>query len=162
MAISLQPIKRGLAALALMGMALPALAETSVSDAWVRATVPQQHATGAFMVLTATADSKLVGVASPVAKDVQVHEMTMNGEVMGMRQVKSIELPAGKAVSLDPNGYHVMLMGLHEQVKEGTQVPLTLTIEDAEGAKQTLQVQAPVRGLTADGSTGGHEHAHQH
>lgn len=162
MAISLQPIKRGLAALALMGMALPALAETSVSDAWVRATVPQQHATGAFMVLTATTDSKLVGVTSPVAKDVQVHEMTMNGEVMGMRQVKSIELPAGKAVSLDPNGYHVMLMGLHEQVKEGTQVPLTLTIEDAEGAKQTLQVQAPVRGLTADGSTGGHEHAHQH
>lgn len=162
MAISLQPIKRGLAALALMGMALPALAETSVSDAWVRATVPQQHATGVFMVLTATTDSKLVGVASPVAKDVQVHEMTMNGEVMGMRQVKSIELPAGKAVSLDPNGYHVMLMGLHEQVKEGTQVPLTLTIEDAEGAKQTLQVQAPVRGLTADGSTGGHEHAHQH
>ena len=162
MAISLQPIKRGLAALALMGMALPALAETSVSDAWVRATVSQQHATGAFMVLTATTDSKLVGVASPVAKDVQVHEMTMNGEVMGMRQVKSIELPAGKAVSLDPNGYHVMLMGLHEQVKEGTQVPLTLTIEDAEGAKQTLQVQAPVRGLTADGSTGGHEHAHQH
>ncbi|POF88850.1 transporter [Pseudomonas putida] len=162
MAISLQPIKRGLAALALMGMALPALAETSVSDAWVRATVPQQHATGAFMVLTATTDSKLVGVASPVAKDVQVHEMTMNGDVMGMRQVKSIELPAGKAVSLDPNGYHVMLMGLHEQVKEGTQVPLTLTIEDAEGAKQTLQVQAPVRGLTADGSTGGHEHAHQH
>ncbi|MGR3993506.1 copper chaperone PCu(A)C [Pseudomonas sp. 1121_17] len=160
--MSLQPIKRGLAALALMGMALPALAETSVSDAWVRATVPQQHATGAFMVLTATTDSKLVGVASPVAKDVQVHEMTMNGEVMGMRQVKSIELPAGKAVSLDPNGYHVMLMGLHEQVKEGTQVPLTLTIEDAEGAKQTLQVQAPVRGLTADGSTGGHEHAHQH
>ncbi|MBO0368141.1 copper chaperone PCu(A)C [Pseudomonas shirazensis] len=160
--MSLQPIKRGLAALALMGMALPALAETSVSDAWVRATVPQQHATGAFMVLTATTDSKLVGVASPVAKDVQVHEMTMNGDVMGMRQVKSIELPAGKAVSLDPNGYHVMLMGLHEQVKEGTQVPLTLTIEDAEGAKQTLQVQAPVRGLTADGSTGGHEHAHQH
>ncbi|MGV2834673.1 copper chaperone PCu(A)C [Pseudomonas shirazensis] len=160
--MSLQPIKRGLAALALMGMALPALAETSVSDAWVRATVPQQHATGAFMVLTATTDSKLVGVASPVAKDVQVHEMTMNGDVMGMRQVKSIELPAGKAVSLDPNGYHVMLMGLHEQVKEGTQVPLTLTIEDAKGAKQTLRVQAPVRGLTADGSTGGHEHAHQH
>ena len=114
------------------------------------------------MVLTATTDSKLVGVASPVAKDVQVHEMTMNGDVMGMRQVKSIELPAGKAVSLDPNGYHVMLMGLHQQVKEGTQVPLTLTIEDAKGAKQTLQVQAPVRGLTADGNTGGHEHAHQH
>ncbi|MBV4535496.1 MULTISPECIES: copper chaperone PCu(A)C [Pseudomonas] len=161
MAVLLQPIKRGLAALALLGMALPALAETTVSDAWVRATVPHQQSTGAFMVLTATSDSKLVGVASPVAKTVQVHEMTMNGDVMGMREVKAVELPAGKAVSLDPNGLHVMLMGLHEQVKEGQQVPLTLTIEDAKGAKQTLQVQAPVRALTAEAGAG-HEHAHQH
>lgn len=161
MAVLLQPIKRGLAALALLGMTLPALAETSVSDAWVRATVPHQQSTGAFMVLTATSDSKLVGVASPVAKTVQVHEMTMNGDVMGMREVKAVELPARQKVSLDPNGLHVMLMGLHEQVKEGQQVPLTLTIEDAKGAKQTLQVQAPVRALTAEAGAG-HGHAHQH
>ncbi|HDS1733849.1 copper chaperone PCu(A)C [Pseudomonas hunanensis] len=157
----LQPIKRGLAALALLGMALPALAETTVSDAWVRATVPHQQSTGAFMVLTATTDSKLVGVASPVAKTVQVHEMTMNGDVMGMREVKAVELPAGKAVSLDPNGFHVMLMGLHEQVKEGATVPLTLSIEDAKGGKQTLEVQAPVRALTAEAGAG-HDHAHKH
>lgn len=157
--MSMQPIKRGLTALVLMGLALPALAQTTVSDAWVRASVPHQQSTGAFMVLTASSDSKLVGVASPVAKTVQVHEMTMNGDVMGMREVNAVELPAGKAVTLDPNGLHVMLMGLHNQVKEGEKVPLTLTIEDAKGAKETLEVQAQVRALNADAG-GGHDHMH--
>lgn len=159
MAVSLQPIKRGLAAVALLSLALPALAQTTVSDAWVRASVPQQQSTGAFMTLTADADSKLVDVASPVAKTVQVHEMTMNGDVMGMRQVEAVLLPAGKAVSLDPNGYHVMLMGLNGQVKEGESVPLTLTIEDAKGAKETVQVQAEVRPLAAEAGAG-HDHMH--
>ena len=157
--MSKQPINRGLTALVLMGLALPALAQTPVSDAWVRASVPHQQSTGAFMVLTASSDSKLVGVASPVAKTVQVHEMTMNGDVMGMREVKAVELPAGKAVTLDPNGLHVMLMGLHNQVKEGEKVPLTLTIEDAKGAKETLEVQAQVRALNAEAG-GGHDHMH--
>ncbi|MFG0324632.1 copper chaperone PCu(A)C [Pseudomonas sp. zjy_15] len=157
--MSMQPIKRGLTALVLMGLALPALAQTTVSDAWVRASVPHQQSTGAFMVLTASSDSKLVGVSSPVAKTVQVHEMTMNGDVMGMREVKAVELPAGKAVTLDPNGLHVMLMGLHNQVKEGEKVPLTLTIEDAKGAKETLEVQAQVRALNAEAG-GGHDHMH--
>lgn len=157
--MSMQPIKRGLAALALLGLALPALADTTVSDAWVRASVPHQQSTGAFMTLTASTDSKLVGVASPVAKTVQVHEMTMNGDVMGMREVKAVELPAGKPVTLDPNGFHVMLMGLNDQVKEGQQVPLTLTIEDAKGQKQTIEVQAPVKPLTAEMGAG-HDHMH--
>ncbi|MBA6098840.1 copper chaperone PCu(A)C [Pseudomonas juntendi] len=155
----MQPIKRGLAALALAGLALPALAQTTVSEAWVRASVPNQQSTGAFMTLTASSDSKLVSVASPVAKTVQVHEMTMNGDVMGMREVKAVELPAGKAVTLDPNGLHVMLMGLNGQVKEGEIVPLSLTIEDAKGAKETVEVQAEVRALTAEAG-GGHDHMH--
>ncbi|MCE1113677.1 MULTISPECIES: copper chaperone PCu(A)C [Pseudomonas] len=158
--MSMQPIKRTLAALALFGLALPALAQTTVSDAWVRASVAHQQSTGAFMTLTASSDSKLVSVASPVAKTVQVHEMTMNGDVMGMREVKAVELPAGKPVTLDPNGLHVMLMGLNQQVKDGEQVPLTLTIVDAKGAKETVQVQAPVRPLNAE--AGAHDHAHMH
>ena len=158
MTLSTRPLKRCLAVLALSGLALPALADTTVSDAWVRASVPHQQATGAFMTLTASDDSKLLGVSSPVAKTVQVHEMTMNGEVMGMRQVPSVALPAGKAVSLDPSGLHVMLMGLVEQVKEGQQVPLTLTVEDSQGQRQTLQVQAPVRALTAGTGHDMHQH----
>ncbi|MGH8437954.1 MAG: copper chaperone PCu(A)C [Pseudomonas sp.] len=154
-----QPFKRTLAALALIGLALPAMADTSVSDAWARATVPHQQSTGAFMTLTASSDSKLVDVQSPVAEIVQVHQMTMDNDVMGMKQVHSVDLPAGKAVSLDPNGYHVMLMKLKQQIKEGEQVPLTLVIEDAKGHKQTLEVKAPVRALNAE-AMHGHEHMH--
>ncbi|MBI6924543.1 copper chaperone PCu(A)C [Pseudomonas putida] len=157
--MSLQSVKRGLAALVLLGITGPVLAQTTVSEAWVRASVPHQQSTGAFMTITASSDSKLISVASPVAKTVQVHEMTMNGDVMGMREVKAVALPAGKPVTLDPNGLHVMLMGLNDQVKEGQQVPLTLTVETADGTAETVAVQAQVRALTAQ-APGEHDHMH--
>ena len=67
---------------------------------------------------------------------------------MRMGPVDSVALPAGKAVKLDPEGYHVMLMGLTGQIKQGDQVPLTLTVENAKGEKQTVEVTAPARALT--------------
>ncbi|MFK3719963.1 copper chaperone PCu(A)C [Pseudomonas fulva] len=157
--MSLQSVKRSLAALVLLGITGPVLAQTTVSEAWVRASVPHQQSTGAFMTITASSDSKLVSVASPVAKTVQVHEMTMNGDVMGMREVKAVALPAGKPVTLDPNGLHVMLMGLNDQVKEGQQVPLTLTVQAADGTTESVAVQAQVRALTAQ-APGEHHHMH--
>lgn len=147
----------GLLGLSLLGLSLQAQAQTSVEDAWVRATVPGQPATGAFMHITSTTDSKLVGVSSPVAKTVQIHQMSMKGDVMNMQQVDSVELPAGKTVVFDSNGYHVMFMGLAAQVKEGDQVPVTLTVQDDKGARQSIEVRAPARALTAqDHSHGGH------
>jgi copper(I)-binding protein len=147
----------GLLGLSLLGLSLHAQAQTSVEDAWVRATVPGQPATGAFMHITSTTDSKLVGVSSPVARTVQIHQMSMKGDVMNMQQVDSVELPAGKTVVFDSNGYHVMFMGLAAQVKEGDQVPVTLTVQDDKGARQSIEVQAPARALTArDHSHSGH------
>ncbi|WP_282357876.1 copper chaperone PCu(A)C [Pseudomonas sp. PS01303] len=155
----LNNIKRAAIALSLMGLAFQASAQTKVDDAWVRATVPTQTASGAFMTVTADSDSKLLSVATPIAKDVQIHEMTMKNDVMSMGPVKFVELPAGKAVKLDPNGYHVMLMGLSSQLKEGETVPLTLTVENAKGEKETLEVKAPVRSLT---NMEGHDHSKMH
>lgn len=151
--------KPALAALALCAVALPAMAQTTVSEAWARATVANQQSSGAFMTLTADSDSKLVAVRSPVARTVQVHEMKMNGDVMTMGPVDFLALPAGKAVVLDDSGYHVMLMGLNRQLKEGEQVPLTLVVEDAKGERQSIEVQAPVRALNA---AGGHSMHHDH
>jgi copper(I)-binding protein len=155
----LNNIKRAVFGLSLLGLAFQVSAQTRVDDAWVRATVPAQSASGAFMTVTADSDSKLLSVASPVAKDVQIHEMTMKNEVMSMGPVKSVDLPAGKAVNFDPNGYHIMLMGLTGQLKEGESVPLTLTVEDAKGEKQTIEVQAAVRSLT---NMEGHDHSKMH
>lgn len=154
----LNHIKRAALGLSLLGLAFQASAQTKVDDAWVRATVPNQSASGAFMTVTADSDSKLLSVASPAAKDVQIHEMTMKNDVMSMGPVKSVDLPAGKAVHFDPNGYHVMLMGLTAQLKEGDSVPLTLTIENAKGEKETVEVKAPVKALTMEG----HDHSKMH
>jgi copper(I)-binding protein len=134
-------------AAALCGAFGAAHAATTVADAWVRGTVPQQQASGAFMRITSAEGGKLVAVSSPVAATVEVHEMKMDGGVMKMGAVPSLELPAGKAVELKPGGYHVMLMGLKQQLKAGDSVPLTLTIEGQGGRKETLQVSAPVKAL---------------
>jgi copper(I)-binding protein len=138
--------------------AASALAQVAVGDPWVRATVPQQQASGAFMTLTATQSARLVEARSPVAGVVEIHEMTMDGSVMKMRAIPSLELPAGRPVALKPGGYHVMLMSLNRTLKEGEVVPITLVVETG-GRRETLEVKAPVRPLNAS-SGGGHSHKH--
>jgi len=127
-----------------------AFAQVTVTDPWVRGTVAGQRATGAFMKLTPAADQKLVAAASPVAKIVEIHEMAMDGGVMKMRAIPKLALPAGKATELKPGGYHVMLMALDRTLAEGETVPITLTFEDAAGKRQTVEIKAPVKPLTAD------------
>jgi hypothetical protein len=141
--------RRVAVAVAIATLPIVALAQVAVADPWVRGTVEGQRATGAFMKLTATTDQKLVGAASPVAKIVEIHEMAMEGGVMKMRAIAKLELPAGKATELKPGGYHVMLMALTKPLAEGETVPIALTFEDAAGKRQTVEVKAPVRPLTA-------------
>jgi copper(I)-binding protein len=133
--------------------ALPAMAQVTVSEAWVRGTVAQQKATGAFMTLNAAQDSRLLSASSPVAGVVEVHEMTMTDNVMRMRQLDSLALPAGKPVKLMPGGYHLMLLQLQRPLSEGDKVPLTLELEDAKHVRSKVTVEALVRPLT-----GGHQH----
>ena len=139
---------------------LPAHAQVTVKDPWVRATVPQQKATGAFMQLTSAQDARLVEVKSPVAGVVEIHEMTMEKDVMKMRALpKGLELPAGKGVELKPGGYHVMLMDLKQQMKEGDTVPVTLVVEGKDKKLTTIEVKAPVKPLaTASKAPAEHKH----
>ena len=124
-----------------------ALAQVSVSDPWVRATVPAQKASGAFMQLRSAKAARLVEVKSPVAGRVEIHEMAMQGQTMRMRAVDGIDLPAGQPVNLASGGYHVMLFDLQRQLKEGEQVPLTLTVQGADGKRESVTVQAAVKPL---------------
>jgi copper(I)-binding protein len=136
----------------LLAAAAAAQAQTVVKDAWVRGTVPGQKATGMFAQITSTSGGKLVSAASPVAGVVEIHEMAMDGNVMKMRAVSALELPAGKAVELKPGGYHVMLMDLKQDLKTGESVPLTLVIEGAGGKRESVDVKAPVKGLADSGT----------
>ena len=149
-----------LISIALIAASASAFAQSSVEikDPWVRATVAQQKATGAFMQLTAKADSKLVEVKSPVAGVVEIHEMAMDGNVMRMRAVPALDLPAGKAVELKPGGYHVMLMDLKKPLAAGETVPISLVIE-AAGKRETVEVKAAVRPM-ATSSPPAMQHKH--
>jgi copper(I)-binding protein len=129
-------------------VSLPALAQVSVSDPWIRATVPQAKVAGAFMQLKSAKTVKLVEVKSPVAGRVELHQMAMEGQTMRMRAVASIELPAGQTVNLASGGYHVMLFDLQRQLKDGEQVPLTLTVVDAAGKRENVALSVPVKPLT--------------
>ncbi|MBR0564941.1 copper chaperone PCu(A)C [Azoarcus sp. L1K30] len=124
-----------------------AFAQVTVSEPWVRATVPQQKSTGAFMQITSPVDGKLVEAKSPAAKVVEIHEMVMEGDIMKMRAVKGVDLPAGKTVELKPGGYHVMLIDLNAQVKVGDTVPLTMVVEGKDGKRENVELNAPVRPL---------------
>ena len=117
----------------------------TVTDAWARATVQGQKATGAFMKITAKDNAKLVSASSPAAGVVEIHEMKMEKDVMKMAALPSgLELPAGKTVELKPGGYHVMLMDLKAPLAKDTTVPLTLTLQDAKGAKSNVELRVLV------------------
>jgi copper(I)-binding protein len=125
-----------------------------VQNAWVRATVPGQMATGAFMTLTAKDASKLVGASTPAAGVTQVHEMKMDAGVMKMAEVKGgLELPVGKAVELKPGGYHVMLMDLKAPLLKDSTLPLTLVFKDAKGVESKIEIKLPVSAV-APGAAG--------
>lgn len=120
-------------------------AGVKIENAWARATAPGQKVGGAFVTLTADADAALVGAASPVATEVELHSMAMDKGVMVMRRMDQIDLPKGKAVTLEPGGLHIMLFGLKGPLKAGERLPLTLTVRDAKGKAQQIKVSAEVR-----------------
>ncbi|MBL8324272.1 MAG: copper chaperone PCu(A)C [Rubrivivax sp.] len=155
-------LRRFTFALALgLAMAGSALAQTTVKEPWVRGTVAQQKATGLFAQITSASGGKLVAASSPVAGVVEIHEMAMVGDVMRMRAIAALELPAGKAVKLEPGGYHVMLLDLKQQLKAGDTVSVTLVIEGAGGKRENVEVKAPVRPL-AGGKDDHSGHGHKH
>ena len=119
-----------------------------VSGAWVRATVPGQKGSGAFMKITSQTATRLIGISSPAAGVAEVHEMKMDGDVMRMRAVGSLDLPAGKMVELKSGGYHVMLMDLKQALAKGSMVPMTLRFMGANGIESKLDISVPVS-LTA-------------
>lgn len=142
------------ALIATIALASTADAQTTVSEPWVRATVPQQSASGAFMQLRSADAARLVKVSSPAARSVEIHKMEMHGQLMKMREVDGIELPAGRSVNLAAGGFHIMLVGLKHQLKQGDMVPITLVIERKGGKRESVAVNAPVKPLAYAASKG--------
>lgn len=136
-----------IAALAASGYASLASAHSekvAIEGGWVRATVAGQKATGAFMRLTAAHTTQLVRAESPQAGISEIHEMKMDKDVMKMRAISALELPAGKAVELRPGGYHIMLMDLKQPLLKGSTASVTLFFKDAQGVETSESLTLPV------------------
>lgn len=146
-----------LTSVASFALAAAAFAQVKVEEPWVRATVATQTSSGAFMTLVSERDARLVAVRTPVAGIAEIHEMALENNVMRMREVDGVPLPAGKATVLRPGGSHVMLMQLRQPLKAGERIPLTLTIEGTDGKREEMQIEALVRPLGAQGPRNGHD-----
>jgi copper(I)-binding protein len=150
--------RRVLISFSLAFCSLSLWAQTTVTDPWVRGTVAQQKATGLFAKITSAQGARLVSASTAVAGLVEIHEMSMAGDVMKMRALPDgLALPAGKAVELKPGGYHVMLMDLKQQLKVGDTVVLTLVLEGKDKKRETLEIKVPVK---AQASVASEVHKH--
>jgi copper(I)-binding protein len=116
-----------------------------ISDAWARATVPGQPVAAAYMKIDSAVAATLTHVETDVAKQVQVHNMQIEGGVMKMREHGQLEIPAGKTVTLAPGGLHLMLLGLKQPLKAGDSIQMQLTFVDANKKKTTSAINVPVR-----------------
>ena len=118
----------------------PVAAQVKVEAAWARPTAPGQPVGGGYLKLRSVAADRLLGGSTPAAERLELHSMTMQGDVMKMRQLDAIALPAGQSVELSPGGLHLMLIGLKAPLKLGSKVPVTLKFEKAGAVSLELTV----------------------
>lgn len=149
----------GLAGIALATSALArdhATHSLDIRQAWSRETAPGQSVAGGFVTITnrTGAVDRLLGGTSPIASEVQLHMMTMDGGVMRMRQVTTgIAVPAAGTLELKPGSYHIMFIGLKRPLRRGERIPVTLRFERAGRRSVRFAVQP----VTATGP-GGSDH----
>ena len=146
------------------GMAAQPAAETvtlgalKIEGAFSRATLPNAPVAGGFMTITNTGetDDRLISATSEVAGHMEIHEMTMNGDVMQMRELADgLVIPAGETLTLKPGSFHLMFMQLKQPLVQGESVSVTLTFEQAG----TVTLPLPIGAINAK-SHGGHgDHA---
>ena len=139
-------------------MATPAettIGDLTIAGAFTRATLPNAPVAGGFLTVTnaGAQDDTLIAVETPAAKEGQIHEMAMDGDVMKMRQLADgLVIPAGETVVLEPGGYHLMFMGLTGPIAEGDAVPVKLTFEKAG----TITLNLIAAGSAADAPADDH------
>ena len=126
----------------------------TIDHAWARATPGAVKNSAAFMTFdNKGAADKLISVTGTIAKEIQIHSMITEAGVMKMREITALDIPANGKAELKPGGFHVMLIGIPDGLKEGTKFPLKLKFERA--GEVTVQVTAE--------KPGAHDHTeHKH
>ena len=115
----------------------------TVDDAWIRSIPPSATTTAAFMIIhnTDSDDAVLISADCDIAETVQIHTMEQLGEIMKMKEVSELRIPANGQAVLAPKGYHIMLIGLVRPIQEGETIPLSLNFS----GRATVAVDAVVK-----------------
>lgn len=132
----------------LLAAVSPAFAEVEVESLWLRESIPGQPNGAGFGILRndSEQDVLLVAASSAIAADIEIHQHVREGEQMRMEQMDALVVPAGESVSLQPGGYHLMLMGLTAPLVIGEQHDVTLIFSDG----REITVSAPVKALVSN------------
>lgn len=126
------------------------LGDIEIGHPHARVTAAGQPIGGGYLTLVNKGrDDKLLSVRAAVSESVELHSMSMEGDVMRMRQVEAIALPTGKKVELKPGGFHIMFVGLKAPLKAGDKFPMTLKFEKAGEVEVEVSVEAPKAGADA-------------
>ncbi len=118
--------------------------EITVTENWVRATAQGQEVGAAYMTITSTTDTNLVGVESSIADSVEIHKMSMENGVMKMRMLEQLELKANTPNKLEPGGFHLMLFDLKKSLTVGEQTTFRLHFKNKAGKENFVTVDSPI------------------
>ena len=137
----------------------------TLENVWTRATAPGQAVAGGFMTVVnaGSAEDRLLGASSPAAKEIQIHNTSMDDGVMRMRPMTDgVAIPAGSRVEFKPRALHLMLIGLQAPLAAGSTVPVTLEFARAGKVVATLRVEAvaaqPAAPAAPTAPAMGHDH----
>ena len=131
----------------------PADGTVRVEKAWVRLPAAKSRPGGAYFRLEAGSEgTRLVGISSPAARWIELHETEMKGATARMKRRKEIEFPSRGALVFEPGGRHAMLFGISPAVKAGERIPLTFSFNVAP----PITVEAEVRGAADEAPHEGH------
>ncbi|MFN3525260.1 MAG: copper chaperone PCu(A)C [Paracoccus sp. (in: a-proteobacteria)] len=136
--------------------------DLTIAAPYSRATLPNAPVAGGFMTITnaGSTDDRLITAASEIAGRVEIHEMSINGDIMTMRELaQGLPIPAGETVALQPGGYHLMFMRLTGPLVEGETVEVKLSFEAAGDVTVPMSVQAFNARAAGDDQHGTDPHA---
>ena len=119
--------------------------DVAVADAWARATKPGQEVGAAYMNLTSPINATLLKAESDVAGSMEIHSMTMEGDVMKMRMLETLDLPKGKTVTLAPGDFHLMLFDLKKPLTVGETLNVTLHFTSKDRGNWEQKIALPIK-----------------
>ncbi len=115
-----------------------------ISNAWVQAMPSSQKISAAYMVITNNSPKEaiLVSASSDIAATAEIHQMSEMNGMMNMAMAANVHVPAQGKVTLQPGGFHIMLINLKKPLNKGDIIPITLHFQDGSN----ITVNADVRG----------------